>query len=162
MITIIAAVGPAMELGRDGGLAYSLRDDMLHFKNATMGHPIVMGRKTFQSFPKGALPGRRNIVITRDPDFTAPGVETAMSLPAALALAQGDDIMIIGGGSVYSQAMPLADRLILTHVEAPCHGADTFFPDVDPAVWAVADSTPTANDSRSGLPYRIVTYKRRK
>jgi len=89
MITIIAAVGPAMELGRDGGLAYSLRDDMLHFKNVTMGHPIVMGRKTFQSFPKGALPGRRNIVITRDPDFTAPGVETAMSLPAAPAACPG-------------------------------------------------------------------------
>lgn len=160
-ITIIAAVGPRMELGANGSLAYSLRDDMLHFKETTMGHPIVMGRKTFESFPKGALPGRRNIVVTRRADYTAPAVETAGSLAEAFELAGPDDeVMVIGGGQIYRQAMPVASRLVLTHVDAPCPEADTFFPAVDPAEWRLESSTPVKPDSRSGIPYHIATYSR--
>lgn len=160
-ITLIAAVGPNLELGRDGGLVYNIKADMRHFKDTTMGHPIIMGRKTFESFPKGALPGRRNIVITRNRDYTAPGIETAASLDEAIALASStaDEIMIIGGGAIYAEAIPRADRLILTEVADPCPDADTFFPEYR-AGWTLTDTTDPVTDPASGLRYRFATYRR--
>ncbi len=161
-ITLIAAVGPNLELGRDGGLVYNIKADMRHFKDTTMGHPIIMGRKTFESFPKGALPGRRNIVITRNRDYTAPGIETAASLDEAITLASStaDEIMIIGGGKVYAEAIARADRLILTEVADPCPDADTLFPEYR-ADWTLADTTETVTDPATGLRYRFATYQHR-
>ncbi len=161
-ITLIAAVGPNLELGRDGGLVYNIKADMRHFKDTTMGHPIIMGRKTFESFPKGALPGRRNIVITRNRDYTAPGIETAASLDEAITLASStaDEIMIIGGGAVYAEAIARADRLILTEVDDPCPDADTLFPEYR-ADWTLTDTTETVTDPATGLRYRFATYQRR-
>lgn len=160
-VTVIAAVGPNGELGRGGELVYSLRDDMRHFRETTMGHPIVMGRRTFESFPKGALPGRRNIVVTRNEAYSAENIETAPSLEAAIALAGDAEVMVIGGGQIYGKAISLADRLILTEVETPAPEADTFFPKVDPSVWTLESETERTLDSRSGLPYSIRVYRRR-
>lgn len=166
-ITIVAAIGPGRELGSKGDLVYSLRDDMRHFKEYTMGHPVVMGRVTFESFPGGPLKGRTNIVITRNADATFPeGVLKASSLAEAVALASacegGDEVMIIGGGSVYRAAMELATDMELTEVAAePTVEADTFFPEVDGDEWTATDDSGLLTDSRSGAPYRIVHYVRK-
>ena len=158
MIRIIAAVTADMGLGRRGDLLYHISADLKRFKALTMGHPIVMGRHTFESFPGGALPGRRNIVITSNPAYTAPGIETCPTLEAAIEAA-GRDCFIIGGGRVYSDAMPMADELYLTHIDAPSpDGTDTYFPTVDPAVWLLAEQSPAATDPRTGVTYRFARY----
>lgn len=159
-ITIIAAVGRNSEIGRGGDLAFHISADLKRFKSLTTGHTVIMGRKTFLSLPKGALPQRRNIVLTTDPAFTAPGIETAPTLEAALDMAAGTEIFIIGGGTVYIQAMPRADVLQLTHVHADDPDADTYFPAVDPAAWQLTDSDGPLTDPRSGLSYTFATYRR--
>lgn len=166
-ITLIAAVGPGGELGGGGNLAYSLRDDMAHFKATTTGHPVVMGRKTFESFPRGPLPGRTNIIVSRRPGLVIEGAAVAGSIDEALDLAAGapggDETFVLGGGQIYAAAMPRAGRLILTHVDAPAPaGTDTFFPAVDPDVWERVSATDTVADSRSGLPFSIAVYERRR
>lgn len=158
-ITIIAAVGRDLAIGRGGDLAYHISADLRRFKALTMGHPVVMGRKTFESFPNGALPGRRNIVITRNTSYAAPGIETAPSLEAALDLAGDTDVFVIGGGEIYRQAMPLATRLELTLVDAEMPDADTWFPPYD-GNWAVTGSGDAETCPRTGLTYRFVTLAR--
>ena len=159
-ITIIAAVGSDLAIGRKGDLAYHISADLKRFKSLTMGHPIIMGRKTFESFPGGALPGRRNIVVTRNARYHAPGIETAPSLEAALSLTDADDdVFIIGGGEIYRQAMPLATRMELTLVDATMDDADTWFPAYDRS-WAVTDSSEPQTCPRTGLTYRFVTLVR--
>lgn len=161
MIRIIAAVTADMGLGRRGDLLYHISADLKNFKALTMGHPIVMGRNTFESFPGGALPGRRNLVITSNPDYTAPGIEVFPSLEAAIEAA-GDNCFIIGGGRVYREAMPLAHELYLTHIEAPSPAdTDTFFPPVDPAQWQLAEQSEPATDPRTGVTYRFARYTKR-
>lgn len=159
-LTLIAAVGPKMELGCRGNLAYSLRDDMAHFKATTTGHPVIMGRLTFESFPKGALPGRTNIVVTRNAAFSAPGVLVAPDIERAVELAAGspgaEETFVIGGGEIYRQMLPLASRLILTEVEVEAPEADTFFPAI--GGWKEESRTPRRADSRSNLPYTIAVY----
>lgn len=160
MITIIAAIGRDNAIGRNGDLAFHLRADMRHFKELTTGHTVVMGRKTFDSLPKGALPNRRNIVITRNPDFAAAGTERAASLDEAIAMAAGEEIFIIGGGEIYRQALPLADRMELTLIDADTPDADTFFPAIDPARWRKLTATTPATDETSALTYTFQTYHR--
>ncbi len=163
MITIIAAITEGKgAIGRRGDLVYHLSDDLRHFKALTTGHTVVMGRKTFESLPKGALPNRRNIVVTRNPGFAAEGIETAPSLTAALEMCDpAGETFIIGGGQVYAEALKVADRLSLTLVQAPDpEDADTFFPPVDPAMWEISDMTDTCADSRTGIPYRFVEFRR--
>jgi dihydrofolate reductase len=139
-IVIIAVVAENGVIGRGGTMPWRLKSDMKHFRALTMGKPVVMGRKTYESLFIKPLPGRTNIVVTRDAKFTAPGVLVAPSLEAALEAARGDalrrgsDIMVIGGADIYAQAMPVADRLEITRVHAAPEG-DTVFPDIDPAVW---------------------------
>lgn len=129
-LSMIAAVGKNNELGKNNDLIWHFKEDMRFFKATTMGHPVVMGRKTFESLPK-ALPGRRNIVITANPHYAPEGAETAGSLTEALALAGEGEAFIIGGGSIYAAALPLCDKLYLTEIEADCPDADTFFPSFD-------------------------------
>lgn len=161
MIRIIASVTADMGLGRRGELLYHIGADLKRFKALTMGHPIVMGRHTFESFPGGALPGRRNIVITSREDYSAPGVERAASLAEAIAMA-GGDCYVIGGSRVYREAMPMADELYLTLIDAPSpDGTDTYFPDIDPDVWRPAESAEPATDPRTGVSYRFATFTRR-
>lgn len=162
-LTIVASVTRDGVIGRDGGMPYHIPADLRHFKEVTLGHPVIMGRRTFESLPKGALPGRRNIVVTRTAEFAAPDVETASSLEEALALcdAAGPEPMVIGGGQVYSQAMPLATTLELTEIDATAPGGDTFFPEVDPAVWIEKSRSERIVDDRSGLGLEFVCWCRK-
>src|SRR4029077_2429694 len=140
-IVIIAAVAENGVIGRSGTMPWRLKSDMQHFRALTMGKPVVMGRKTYDSTRIKPLPGRTNIVITRDKNFTAPGVLVAPSLEAALDAARGDAmrrggeaIMVIGGAEIYAQAMPLAQRLEITQIHMQPEGG-SFFPAIDPAIW---------------------------
>ena len=165
-VTLVVAIAEDGVIGREGGLPWRLSTDMKRFKALTTGHPIVMGRKTWESFPKpGPLPGRTNIVVTRDRGWQAEGAQVAHSLEAALEIAAaapgGEDICVIGGGEVYGQAIGRADRLAVTHVEARV-GGDTCFPAIDPAVWhAVAEERVPAGE-RDEYPTRFVLYERSK
>lgn len=161
MISIIAAVTRDMGLGKGDELLYRLSDDMKHFKSLTMGHAIVMGRKTFESFPKGPLPGRRNIVISRNPEYKADGAEIYMSLADAIEAAHGD-CYVIGGGSVYREAMEMADELYMTLIDAPSpDGTDTYFSSIDLTQWQPVEIAPEATDSRTGIPYRFARFIRK-
>src|SRR6476660_3597639 len=117
-VTMIAAVGRNGVIGDGRTMPWHLSEDLRFFKRTTMGHPMVMGRRTFDSM--GALPGRRSVVVTRQPDWSSPGVEVAHSVPAALALATdadgGEEVFVVGGGEIYRQAMPYAARLLVTEV----------------------------------------------
>lgn len=159
-ISIIAAVARDGAIGRKGDLLFHISDDLRRFKAITMGHPIIMGRKTFESFPKGALPGRRNIVITRQADYTAPGIEVVGSLAQAIAAAGDvDELFIIGGGEIYRQSIDLARRIYLTEIDADVADADTFFPEIPSDFTATATGEWTA-DPRTHIRYRFTTLER--
>lgn len=130
MVCIIVAIDRRGAIGRGGDLLFYIKDDLRRFKALTMGNTLVMGRRTFESLPKGALPGRRNIVVSRNAAYTAPGIEVAPSLEAALALAADGpgDTFVIGGGQIYAQALAKADVLELTVVDAEADAPDTYFP----------------------------------
>ncbi|HEX5524642.1 MAG TPA: dihydrofolate reductase [Pedococcus sp.] len=151
-ITLLAAVGHNRVIGRDGDMPWHLPEDLKHFKHTTMGHPLVMGRKTFESIGR-VLPGRRTIVITRQPHWTHAGVEAAHSLPEALSLAgPGDEVFVVGGGEVYAEAMPFAQRMVLTEVAESPEG-DTWFPEWDHSQWHEVSREPHAG-------FEIATYER--
>lgn len=159
--SIIVAIGADGSIGAGGDLAFHIGADMKHFKATTMGKPVIMGRKTFESLPGGALPGRRNIVVTRNASFTAPDIETAPSLEAALNLVRdADEAMIIGGAQIYAQALPLADKLYVTRIDARRQDADTFFPAIDKKEW-IADEEEWQTDPKSGLRYRFICLSRK-
>lgn len=162
MMTIIAAITRDGALGKDGDMLYHISADLRRFKSLTMGHPIIMGRKTFESFPNGPLPGRRNLVVTRDSTYAHPGIETYPSLQEAIEAA-GEAVYVIGGGQIYRQAMPLADRLEITEIDADGKdaGADTFFPGIDTSMWTALRESEKFIDPRSGVSYRFITYQRR-
>lgn len=165
---IIVAVAADNAIGRNGDLAFHISADLRRFKALTTGHTVIMGRKTFESLPKGALPDRRNIVVSRNaglaPALRDAGAEYAPSLEEALRMAReaGEtEAFIIGGAQVYAASLPLADTLELTRIDATATGADAFFPEVDPAQWEVVEESDTAVDPRSGVPYSYVTLRRR-
>lgn len=163
MVTIIVAItADKGAIGRGGDMIYHLRDDLRRFKTLTTGHTVVMGRRTFESLPKGALPNRRNIVVTRNAGFRAENVETAPSLEAALEMSASDtETFIIGGGEIYAQALPLADRLQITVIDAPTPAdADTFFPAIDPSCWQIAEMAEPVADERCGVAYRYIDFSR--
>ena len=157
-VTIIANVAQNRAIGNGNKLIYWLPNDMKRFKQLTTGHTIIMGRKTFESLPKGALPNRRNIVLTRS-QATFPGCDTFRSLKEALRNCKdNEDIYIIGGASVYSQAMEVADRLCLTEVADTPTEADTFFPDY--SEWHEVWREEHEKDERHEYPYAFVDYER--
>jgi len=165
-LVIVVAVAENGVIGRKGGLPWRLKSDMKHFRNLTMGKPVVMGRKTYQSLPRKPLPGRTNIVVSRDPAFSAPGVLVAPSVDAALAAAHGDAlrrsadaIMVIGGADIYDQTMPLADRLEVTRVHARPEG-DTLFPDIGPEVWHEVGRTEHQAGPDDEASFTILAYER--
>ncbi|MCM1451083.1 MAG: dihydrofolate reductase [Clostridium sp.] len=210
-MTIIAAITRDLAIGRNGDMIYHISADLKRFKALTMGHPLVMGRRTFESFPNGPLPGRLNIVITSNPAYSPkstpqlqplppqdkaitppspqpslkgkgiahpslqdalegkgiahPSLQDALegkaiivvpSLQAALEIA-GKDAMIIGGGQIYAQAMPLADTLEITEIDAEAPDADTRFPAIDPAKWQIAKASPWQTAPNTP-PFRYLTY----
>ncbi|MCM1505085.1 MAG: dihydrofolate reductase [Muribaculum sp.] len=162
-VTVIAAMTRDGGLGRAGQLLYHISDDLKHFKRVTMGKPIIMGRRTFESFPNGALPGRRNIVVTTRADYSASGIMTAGSVEEALRLASDcEEAMVIGGGEIYRQMMPLATSLELTVIDADApEGTDTFMPAIDPSQWSEESASEPAVDPRTGVSYRFITLRRK-
>lgn len=126
-VALIAAVGKNNELGKDNNLIWRFKEDMQFFKRTTSGGTVIMGRKTFESLPK-ALPDRKNIVITSNRQYTAPGAQTVHSLEEALQAAGDGETFIIGGARVYREALPLCDKLYLTEIEDECRDADVYFP----------------------------------
>jgi dihydrofolate reductase len=166
-IGIHVAIAQNGVIGRAGGLPWRLSTDLKRFRADTMGNPIVMGRKTFESVGR-PLPGRLNIVVTRQKEWHAESVETAPSLDDAIRLAgkraaempDAHEICIIGGGEIFSEALPLTDTLHVTHVLAPVEG-DTFFPPIDPAVWDETASVDIPAGERDTYPTRHAVYERR-
>jgi dihydrofolate reductase len=156
-VSLVAAVARDGGIGHRGGLLVRLPEDLRRFKAITLGNPVVMGRKTWQSIGR-ALPGRRNIVVTRDPDLRPEGAETAASLDEALALAGAAPVVhVIGGAAIYALALPLADELQLTEIDAE-FPADTFFPRWDRSRFARTAHEP--RQTADGLRYAFATYKR--
>ena len=159
-IVIIAAVAKNCVIGKNNQLLWNIPEDMAHFKALTQGQTVVMGRKTWESLPARfrPLPGRQNIVITRQSDFSAPGAELANSLEAGIALAKADaTIFIIGGGEIYQQAMACAARLELTEVDLEPDG-DAWFPAIAPEQWQ--ESERRQFDEKSATGGSFVTYRR--
>jgi dihydrofolate reductase len=165
-IVLVAAIGENSVIGRDGELPWHLKSDMQHFRRVTMNRPVIMGRKTHESIGK-LLPGRTNIVLTRDLALVARGAVLATSLDAALAFARTDaakrgvdEIMVIGGSDIFAATMPLAERLEITHVHLAPEG-DAYFPEIDPEVWeeVTREDHPAGPDDDAG--FAVATYTRR-
>ncbi|MEX0345929.1 MAG: dihydrofolate reductase [Rhizobiaceae bacterium] len=162
-VAIVVAISENGVIGKDDWMPWRLSTDMKRFKALTMGNPVIMGRKTFESIGK-PLPGRLNIVITRNSEWRAGGVATANSLQEAIELARGKaenarEICIAGGGQIYSEALPIADRMHVTHVLAEIDG-DTHFPAIDPAIWRSVSSQEVATGEKDSHPTRYVVYER--
>jgi dihydrofolate reductase len=165
-IVLVAAIGDNGVIGNGGQLPWRLRSDLQHFKRITLGKPIVMGRKTYESIGK-PLPGRTNIVMTRGLGLAVPGGILATSLDAALGIAVEDaakrgvgDLMIIGGGDVFDRTMDMADRLEITHVHASPRG-DVYFPTIDPATWRETERHHYDAGPDDDAGFDTVTYVRR-
>lgn len=156
-LSLIVAMTPERVIGRDNGLPWHLPADLKHFKTVTMGKPVVMGRKTYESIGF-ALPGRHNIVVTSRPDFAAEGITAVTSLDAAVRAAGAvEEIMIIGGALLYAAALPMADRLYVTCVKASIAG-DTFFPEVDWSQWLQIERS--ATESGEGVSFYFSVFDR--
>jgi dihydrofolate reductase len=160
ILSLIAAVARNGVIGLDNRLPWHLPADLKHFKALTLGHAVIMGRKTWESLPANfrPLPGRRNIVVTRDGSYQAAGATVATSLPAAIAAAENSEAFVIGGAELYAAALPLADRLQLTEIDADFEG-DTHFPAFDSREWR--ETAREAHLDESSFDYAFVTYERR-
>ena len=160
-VALVAAIARGGVIGRDSGIPWRLPEDMQRFRALTMGHPVVMGRRTWESLPDQfrPLPGRGNVVVTRNPDWSAQGADRAGSIEDALRLLEGEaTVFVIGGGEIYAAALPSADELLLTEIDAEIEG-DTYFPDWDPDDFEeVARERHVSSD---GVGYSFVTYERR-
>lgn len=162
-VEIVVAMGRNRVIGRDGDMPWRLPTDLRHFKARTLGNPIIMGRKTFESIGR-ALPGRTNIVITRNPDFAAPPVLVAGSpgraLDRAAAERDANAISVIGGGRIYEQMIEMADRLVVTHVLASPEG-DVEFPAIDPTVWCETERSEPIQAEGDSHAIEFAIYERR-
>ncbi|WP_340075372.1 dihydrofolate reductase [Leptobacterium sp. I13] len=159
MITMIAAAAENNALGKDNDLVWHLSDDFKRFKALTTGHAIIMGRKTFESFPK-LLPNRTHIIITRKKDYHPEGCIVVNSIETALKAAGTDpQPFIIGGGEIYELGMPYADKIELTRVHAAFE-ADTFFPEIDPDKWRLVSEIYHPKDRRHNYDFTYLTYER--
>jgi len=157
----IVAIAADRAIGRNGSMPWKLPEDMAHFKATTMGHPVIMGRKTWESLPKKPLPGRRNIVVTGNKGYEATGAETFRSVEAAVAACAPVELpVIIGGSQLYASALPLCTRLIITEINTTVPDADTHFPALDENKWFMTECSEWLI-SKSGLEYRFVTYSRK-
>jgi len=161
MISIIVAVSDDWGIGKDNKLLWYIPEDMRRFRQLTMGKCVIMGKRTWESLPKKPLPGRRNIVLTDVPNECIDCSITAYSIEDALSKCGGnEEVFIIGGGSVYRQFMPIADRLFITHVHKTKE-ADTWFPSIDPLAWEAVEKEEHDGDGEIP-PYSYVVYRRRK
>ena len=167
MISIIVAKARNNAIGRGNQMLWHISGDLKYFKQVTYGHPVVMGYNTWLSLGERPLPGRKNIVVSsRHPAPEGCAAEFCASVEEALAKAQAsgpgaEEVFVIGGGQLYSQAMPLADRLYITEVGAVIGNAEVFFPRIEPAHWREETRSELLHDDRSGYDYSFVTYVRR-
>jgi dihydrofolate reductase len=160
-LSLVAAVARVGVIGRDGALPWRLPEDMAHFRELTIGHPVVMGRRTWDSLPDRfrPLPGRRNVVVTRNETWTADGADRAGSLGEALELlGDAPQVFVIGGGELFAEALSRADELLLTEIDLDVPG-DTFFPSWDPE--AFEEVSRQSHVSADGTPFAFVTHVRR-
>ena len=162
MISFIVAIAQNRAIGYKGDLIYHLSADLKRFKALTTGHTVLMGRKTFESLPKGALPNRRNIVLTRQQGVSYPDTEVYPSIAEALAHCTSDEkIYVIGGAQIYNQALELADELEITLVHDTPAEADTFFPDyISNGRWKLLNREDHGPDEKNPFPYSFMTYRR--
>lgn len=169
MLSIIVAVAQNGAIGRDNGLLWHISEDLKYFKATTTGHPVIMGRKTYESVGR-PLPGRRNIVLTRGeleiPQIKNPqttSIEVVDSLEKVLEIAAGDEeFFIMGGGMLYNATFGLADKLYITRIFAAAEDADTFFPDVNEEEWIVEKEGEVLHDEENDIDFQFVVYKRKK
>lgn len=160
-LSIIVAVAENGVIGRGGGLPWRLPDDLRRFKELTMGKPVIMGRRTWESLGR-ALPGRRNLVVSRMPGYSARGAEIAFSLPDALRRTTNEpEVFVMGGAQLYAEALPLADRLYLTRVHAAVDG-DVLFPEWRPEEWVEIQSIPHPTDARHPFSFTFHVYEFRR
>jgi dihydrofolate reductase len=163
MISIIAAIGENRELGKDNNLLWHLPNDMKRFKNLTTGHTVIMGRKTFESLPKGALPNRKNVVITKNKDACYDNCLVYNSLEEAIRdLDETDELFIIGGASIYGQSIKYADKLYITSVHHTFKNADTFFPEITEKEWIKVANEDYDKDGRHEYFYTFETFLKKK
>ncbi len=162
----IVAMGSNRVIGRDGDLPWRLSDDLKSFKAITSGKPLIVGRKTWESFPRRPLPGRENIVLSRDGNYAAPGARVYSSLAPAINVATSiaqttgvDEVFIAGGGTVYERAMDLIDRLYLTRVDASPEG-DALFPEIDMSTWTEVWRTEHISDAKNDHNFTITCLDR--
>ena len=159
---IIVAISDNNAIGKNNELLWHISEDLRFFRRTTLGWPVIMGRKTFESIGR-ALPGRVNVVISRG-FTTGEDVEVVGSLEEAFATAESTNLekcFVMGGGQIYAQALELADRLVVTHVHTVIEDADTFFPPIDPQVWAVAQRSELFTDEETGYTFEFVEYLRK-
>ena len=162
VLSIIAALDRNRAIGRDNRLPWRLPADLTRFKALTLGHHVVMGRKTFESIGR-PLPGRANVVVTRQPNYEVRGAVVVHSLDEALARCAGDDEpFVVGGAEIYRQALPAAGRLYLTEVDTEVAGADAYFPEIDPAEWRLIDGERHPADADHAYAFCWATYERRR
>ena len=160
ILSLIAAIGKNNELGKGNRLLWHMPADMKHFREVTVGHPIIMGRKTFESLGR-PLPNRRNIVITRDKTYTSHGVYIVNSLEEAIEqIKDEDEVFIIGGAEIYKQAINIADKLDITEIDTTDETADVFFPAIG-VEWQEVSRENHETDEKNHIPYAFVTYHRR-
>jgi dihydrofolate reductase len=165
-VAMIAAIGENRVIGADGAIPWLLPTDFLHFKRMTLGKPLIMGRKTYESIGR-PLPGRTTIVVTRRQDFAVPGVLVCHDLDAALVAAQeialkdgASEVMVGGGAEIYRETMPRADILYITHVAASPEG-DARFPTIDSSVWEIVQRHDIVRGEKDSADFTVLTYARR-
>ena len=169
MLSLIVAVARNNAIGRNNELLWHISEDLKYFKSTTTGHPVIMGRKTYESIGR-PLPGRRNIVLThgtleippvKNPQTTS--MEVVNSLDQVYAIAQGEEeFFVMGGGMLYNETFGKADFLYLTRIYAEAENADTFFPDVDEKEWDVVRESPLQHDEENDIDFKFIVYKRRR
>lgn len=162
MISIIVAVSEDRGIGKDNKLLWNISEDMKRFRKLTLGNTVIMGKKTWESLPRRPLQGRINVVLTDDPKEVIEGSVTAYSIEDALSKCEkGEEIFVIGGGSVYRQFMPVADRLYITHVHKNVP-ADVYFPEIDPNIWKIEEKEDYLASETNTIPYSYIIYQKRK
>lgn len=159
LLSLVAALDRRRAIGRAGDMPWHLPDDLKRFKQLTLGKPVLMGRKTALSIGR-ALPGRPNLVLSRGGEAPFPGQQSVRSLEQAITLAAGAELMVIGGGEIYTLALPLASRLYLTEIDAAVADADTWFPAWDRAQWRETARSAHAADARHAYAFDFVDYAR--
>jgi dihydrofolate reductase len=162
MISIIVAVSEDWGIGMNNELLWHISEDLKRFKRLTTGKTVIMGKKTWESLPKRPLPGRRNIVLTDNPTETFEDAVTVYSIKDAISKCEeSEEVFIIGGGSIYRQFMPVADRLYITHVHKKTP-ADVYFPEIDLKLWKVTEREEYPESEGNSIPYTYTIYQRKK